>query len=104
VDFDLLLEVSVTVACNSLSPSTGDHFIHMWCHLQTGILYHIEMARESTFAAHPAQSYQETAPGPFCLNIKFCSGPDHGPDYFNLKSKVTTLKFSVHCPLDGKTM
>ena len=32
------------------------------------------------------------------------SGPDRPVIYRNLESKVTTLKCSVHCPLDNKTM
>jgi len=38
------------------------------------------------------------------LNHNLFSGPDWPVIYRNVKSKVTTLKYSVHCPLDNKTM
>jgi len=31
---DLSLVVSITMTCYSWATSTGDHFVHMWCHLQ----------------------------------------------------------------------
>jgi len=45
-------------------------------------------------------------PGPSCLTTTYFLARTRlwSVIYRNLKSKVTTLKFSVHCPLDNKTM
>ena len=68
-------------------------------------VYMAEMARASTFAAQPARSLQGTArPGPSMLNHNSFSGLDCIISYPNWKMKVATLKFSVHCPYDNKTM
>jgi len=34
VNYDKLLVVAITVTCYLWAPSTGDHFIYMWRHLQ----------------------------------------------------------------------